>query len=121
LWDVATGKEIQSFQGHADNVSSVAISADGTHVVTGSWDRTAKLWAVSPRCQPLAGAAQKIIRERNMCLTPAQREKYFLTGPIKNACDGGVAPEPRDWVAALFEPLRPLSQALAPRLGDACH
>jgi WD40 repeat protein len=29
LWDVATGKELHRFQGHADNVTCVAFSADG--------------------------------------------------------------------------------------------
>ena len=31
--------------GHADAVSSVAFSADGSKVVSGSWDRTVKIWS----------------------------------------------------------------------------
>jgi tRNA A-37 threonylcarbamoyl transferase component Bud32 len=30
--------------GHTDEVSAVAVSADGTRVVTGSWDKTARVW-----------------------------------------------------------------------------
>jgi hypothetical protein len=57
-----------------------------------------------------------------MCLSAAQREKYFLPATIQTACkDGGRAPGETDWIADLFAPLRPVTQALAPRLGDVCH
>ncbi len=38
LWDAATGKQIRSFEGHTDKVSSVAFSPDGRFVLTGSYD-----------------------------------------------------------------------------------
>ena len=44
LWEAATGKELRTFGGHSDEVSSVAFSPDGRYVVTGSGDKTAKLW-----------------------------------------------------------------------------
>src|SRR5207253_2040525 len=54
LWDAAAGKPLQFLQGHrtgvhvgADHdgkITSVAISADGKKVVTGSFDKTAILW-----------------------------------------------------------------------------
>jgi WD40 repeat protein len=44
LWDTATGKQLQSFQGHSAKHGSVALSADGKKVVTGSADKTAILW-----------------------------------------------------------------------------
>jgi WD40 repeat protein len=47
LWEMSTGKRIQTFQGHTHRVTSVAISEDGKHVVTGSWDSTAILWETS--------------------------------------------------------------------------
>ena len=45
VWDIDTGTVIRMFTGHADGVSSVAFSPDGTKVLTGSDDGTAKLWA----------------------------------------------------------------------------
>jgi WD40 repeat protein len=43
LWDVSTGKPVQAFKGHAGFVRSVALSADGKWLVTGSEDNTARL------------------------------------------------------------------------------
>jgi WD40 repeat protein len=44
LWNAATGREIHSFTGHTGEVYSAAFSPDGTKVLTGSADNTAKLW-----------------------------------------------------------------------------
>src|SRR5262245_25459101 len=46
LWEAASGKKLQTFQGHTDVLSSVALSGDGKLVLTGSGskDRTAILW-----------------------------------------------------------------------------
>jgi WD40 repeat protein len=42
--DARTGKSLLELDGHADEVSSVAVSADGSRIVTGSDDRTARVW-----------------------------------------------------------------------------
>ncbi|MBT28368.1 MAG: hypothetical protein CMO01_01815, partial [Thalassobius sp.] len=42
-WDLK-GNELISFNGHADPVNSVCFSPDGKSVLTGSYDKTAKLW-----------------------------------------------------------------------------
>jgi WD40 repeat protein len=47
LWDVASGQEIRKFEGHKKVVDSVAFSADGRLVLTGSHDDTARLWDVA--------------------------------------------------------------------------
>jgi WD40 repeat protein len=44
LWDLATGKELKQIKGHTGPILSVAISADGVSLVSGSADNTMRLW-----------------------------------------------------------------------------
>ena len=45
LWDIATGKEVQTLFGHQHIVSSVSFSPDGKTLASGSEDQTIKLWS----------------------------------------------------------------------------
>ena len=47
LWDVATGSEIRTFKGHADQVKAIALSHDGLRLATASHDATVRLWDVA--------------------------------------------------------------------------
>jgi WD40 repeat protein len=47
LWDVASGKPVQTFKGHGGTVGSVALSGDGQRVLTGAWDKTANVWDIA--------------------------------------------------------------------------
>ncbi|MCF6286190.1 MAG: serine/threonine protein kinase [Candidatus Hydrogenedentes bacterium] len=44
LWGAESGALIRTIEGHTDTVENAAFSADGTRIVTASWDRTAKVW-----------------------------------------------------------------------------
>ncbi|KAL3677997.1 hypothetical protein R1sor_020953 [Riccia sorocarpa] len=49
MWDVDTGKVIKQSDpdtGHQKAISSLAKSADGSHIITGSHDKSAKLWDI---------------------------------------------------------------------------
>ena len=46
LWEVETGKHINTLIGHADDVLSVAFSPDGTTLASGSADNTVLLWDI---------------------------------------------------------------------------
>jgi len=46
LYDAASGKELRSFAGHAEAIRCVAFTPDGKRIVTGSMDKTIKVWSV---------------------------------------------------------------------------
>jgi WD40 repeat protein len=44
LWDLGTGKELKQFKGHGGPVLCLAVSRDGKWLVSGSADKTMRLW-----------------------------------------------------------------------------
>lgn len=46
LWDLESRKRLQTFNGHAELVSSVVFSADGKTLASSSRDKTVKLWNI---------------------------------------------------------------------------
>jgi WD40 repeat protein len=46
LWNLDTGQELSSFQGHSDIVSSIVFSPNGYYALSGSYDKTLKLWGI---------------------------------------------------------------------------
>src|SRR5262249_55218981 len=44
VWDAKTFSELATLKGHTASVYSVAVSPDGSRIVTGSADKTAHIW-----------------------------------------------------------------------------
>lgn len=51
LWELATGATTRRFVGHNNDVLSVSFSADNRQIVSGSRDRTIKLWNTLGDCK----------------------------------------------------------------------
>ena len=47
VWDVTTGKDVQTFIGHTAEVYSVKFSPDGMYIVSASADQTARIWNIT--------------------------------------------------------------------------
>jgi WD40 repeat protein len=45
VWSAASGRQLHALEGHKGDVLSVAISADGKRIVSGSLDSTVKVWS----------------------------------------------------------------------------
>jgi WD40 repeat protein len=48
VWDIASGQELLTLEGRTGLVTSVAISPDGNHILSGSRDNTLRIWDGSP-------------------------------------------------------------------------
>ena len=44
VWDLESGAELRTLQGHTAFVSCVALLPDGKRAISGSWDSTLKIW-----------------------------------------------------------------------------
>ena len=53
VWDVTTKKETKKLSGHTATISCVALTRDSSKIVTGSHDRTVRLWDVKRNSEVL--------------------------------------------------------------------
>jgi WD40 repeat protein len=44
VWDLDSGRELRTLEGHSDSVYGVAVTADGKRAVSASGDSTLKAW-----------------------------------------------------------------------------
>ena len=55
VWDASSGAELKVLNGHTNSIQSVAFSSDGTHIVSGSWDKSVQVW------DAMSGAHLKVL------------------------------------------------------------
>ncbi|KAL1997207.1 hypothetical protein VTN49DRAFT_7354 [Thermomyces lanuginosus] len=51
VWSVQTGQLLDRLSGHEAPVVSMAFAPDGSHLVSGSWDKTVRVWSIFGRTQ----------------------------------------------------------------------
>lgn len=51
IWSVQTGQLLDQLAGHEGPVSSLAFAPNGSSLISGSWDRTVRIWSVFARTQ----------------------------------------------------------------------
>ncbi|RCI07452.1 hypothetical protein L249_4526 [Ophiocordyceps polyrhachis-furcata BCC 54312] len=51
IWSVQTGQLLDRLSGHEGPVSALAFAPNGATLVSGSWDRTARIWSIFGRTQ----------------------------------------------------------------------
>jgi WD40 repeat protein len=64
-----TGSCVRTLEGHGDRVSSVCTSPDGSHIISGSYDMTVKVWdALTGSCvRTLEGHGDRV---SSVCTSP---------------------------------------------------
>ncbi|RKZ76097.1 MAG: hypothetical protein DRR19_28880, partial [Candidatus Parabeggiatoa sp. nov. 1] len=75
LWDVSSGKPLETLRGHTNWVRSASFSPDGKMLATASSDNTARLWQVFSTQELIDYANEQVPR----CLTQKQRQDFFLS------------------------------------------
>src|SRR5262249_31824364 len=63
LWEMPSGKEKLSFQGHTGTITGIAFAPDGKKLITGSQDHTLILWDAA------TGKEERVFKGHNIDLT----------------------------------------------------
>ncbi|HEU4478873.1 MAG TPA: PQQ-binding-like beta-propeller repeat protein [Pyrinomonadaceae bacterium] len=72
LWDVATGQQTHSWNGHSGGVVSVAFSPDGKAIASGSLDQTVKVWDLAST-KELYSLASHVTEIQSLAVSPDGR------------------------------------------------
>jgi TonB family protein len=99
VWDARSGKELLTLKGHSSSVNSVAFSPDGTRILTGSSDDTAKVFEFSDTKDEKSSAPlESLSPSASPNETGAQAPNNAHTSPIAQLTRSDVkilsAPQP---------------------------
>ena len=76
------GKPLRAFHGHNHFVSSLALNSDNTKLVSGSWDKTIRLWDVpSVKSELLFKGHNKDV----LCVAFSHDERLIFSGAMDNS------------------------------------
>src|SRR5262249_41382896 len=110
IWDVASGRELRTLEGHMGHVSALVFSPDGAHLASTSWDGTVTLWdltgAEAPRVLKAAYLSGQV------CLAISPDGKHLAAGDGAGQVtvwDLARGKEPTKLVAATSHPWQVIS------------
>ena len=81
IWDLSTGKELHTLEGHSNSICDVAFSTDGKLLATASDDNQVKLWSTDNWKAHSVGAL--VGTDRTKCVTFSSNGKWIATGDIR--------------------------------------
>jgi WD40 repeat protein len=84
LWDVGSGRELATLQGHKEAVNLVIFSPDGHRVATASVDGALRLWPLFHTRDDLALAARARLPR---CLSERQKMVFGIVDPVEGSAD----------------------------------
>ena len=92
LWDVASGKLLETLKGHSSAVLAVVFSPDGRTLASGSSDQTVRLWNVETRRQLMQLDPGSIELGQVLTLAFSPDGKQLLAGGTSGAAFWSAAP-----------------------------
>lgn len=112
IWDSRTGSTICTLKGHDEEVLCIAFSKDGKFAVTGSFDKTARVWNVAtgePVGRPLLGHTQRIVTvafsPSGRCIVSGSTDCTVRLWDSQTGMPMGKTLEHSSWIeAATFSP-----------------
>jgi len=100
VWDTEKGTLVERFKGHKDSVYSVAFSTSGLELLSGSVDKTIKLWEWTA---PRTGSMHLAV-PRDTCMTTYVGHKDFVLS-VGVSPDGWVVSGSKDRSVAFWDPV----------------
>jgi len=87
IWDIEIDKCIGRFIGHENNITSIAISSNGKKIISGSFDKTIKIWDIQNATLPKIykiQEGQRWINDANSCNFMTYKDETYSISDIES-------------------------------------